>query len=520
MFDIVDNFLNKTTMYRVVLYVLFFFFGAALILSIFNLLPFSPLALIVSFFVILIVSEIINRIFAYLYNAPTNVESVYITALIIFFLINPPQLNASVFSEFLPLVCWASLFAVASKYILAIGRKHIFNPVAISMVLLAFILHSSANWWIGTVYMLPFVLFGGFLIVRKTQRLDLVLSFIISALGTMAVIALWNGEHIFSIFNNLALVLKDSAFLFFTFIMVTEPLTSPTTKRLRIAFGVLVGFLFLPTLHIGSYYSTPELALVIGNIFAYIVSPKEKLFLKLRERIQVSTDTFEFVFQKNQKNKKDGKFNFHPGQYMEWTLKHRHPDTRGNRRYFTLASSPTEEDIRLGVKFYEAPSSFKKELLTMPIGGEIVAAQRSGDFILPNDKDQELVFIAGGIGITPFRSMIQYLLDRGEKRQITLLYSNKKTSDIAYKPILDRAEKELGIKTIYAITDGDELPSDSSMHTGFIDVELIGKEIPDYANKTFYISGPHGMVKAFEKTLKSMGISKRNIKIDFFPGFA
>lgn len=514
MLNIVDNFLNKTTMYRVVLYVLFFFFGAALILSICKFLPFSPLALIVSFFIILIVSDIINRIFAYLYNAPTNVESVYITALIIFFLINPPQLNAGIFSEFLPLICWASLFATASKYILAIGRKHIFNPVAISMVILAFILHSSANWWVGTVYMLPFVLVGGFLIVRKTQRLDLVLSFIISALGTMAVMALWNGEQISSIFSNIMLVLKDSAFLFFTFIMVTEPLTSPTTRKLRIAFGVLVGFLFMPTLHIGPYYSTPELALVIGNIFAYIVSPKEKLFLKLKERIQVSTDTFEFIFHKNQK------FNFRPGQYMEWTLKHQNPDTRGNRRYFTLASSPTEEDIRLGVKFYEEPSSFKKKLLELPAGGEIVAAQRSGDFILPKDTAKELVFIAGGIGITPFRSMIQYLLDTGEKRQITLLYSNKKVSDIAYKQILDRAEKELGIKTIYAITDEGELLNGSSMHAGFIDAELIGKEVPDYANKTFYISGPHGMVKAFEKTLKSMNVPKRNIKIDFFPGFA
>jgi ferredoxin-NADP reductase len=296
--------------------------------------------------------------------------------------------------------------------------------------------------------------------------------------------------------------------------MLTEPLTAPTTKRLRIAFGILVGFLFAPALHIGPFYSTPELALIIGNIFAYIVSPKEKLFLKLKERKKIGTDTFNFVFQK------DKNFHFQPGQYMEWTLKHRSPDTRGNRRYFTIASSPTEEEIHLGVKFYPEPSSFKNRLLALPIGEEIVAAQRSGDFVLPKKQEQGLVFIAGGIGITPFRSMIQYLLDKHEKREITLFYSNKKISDISYKEVFDKAQAELGIKTIYTITDKDEKILDVSMQNKSIDSEMIQKEVPQYLNKTFYISGPHGMVNAFENTLKSMGVHRKNIKIDFFPGFA
>ena len=195
-------------------------------------------------------------------------------------------------------------------------------------------------------------------------------------------------------------------------------------------------------------------------------------------------------------------------------------DSRGNRRYFTLASSPTEDEIRLGVKFYPDPSSFKTNLLALPIGGEIIAAQRAGDFVLPKDPKRELVFIAGGIGITPFRSMIQYLLDKNEKRQITLLYSNKKVSDIAYKQVFDQAQKRLGIKTIYAVTDPGEMLSGSSMYNGMIDAAMIQKEIPDFVNKTYYISGPHAMVDAFEQTLKSIGIQRKNIKIDFFPGFA
>jgi ferredoxin-NADP reductase len=496
-------------MYRTVLYVLVFFFISSVALSIFKFLPYTPIDLIASLFIILLISWLSNIVFSYAYDAPTNVESIYITALVLFFIITPAQ--GGVYSEFFPLAFWASLWAMASKYIFAIGKKHIFNPAAIALVITAFTINQSASWWIGTPNMLPFVLLGGLLIVRKIRRADLVWSFMISALVTISILAAFKGSNIF---DTLLGTLKDSAFFFFIFVMVTEPLTAPTTRWLRICFGVLVGFLSAPLLQIGSIFSTPELALVLGNIFAYIISPKEKLFLQLKEKIKIGTDTFDFVFLKNRN------FSFKPGQFMEWTLKHRDSDTRGNRRYFTLASSPTEEEIHLGVKFYPEPSSFKNRLLALPIGGEIIASQKSGDFILPDKKDQGLVFIAGGIGITPFRSMIQYLLDNNERRDIVILYSNKKIDDIAYKNVFDEAKVKLGIKTVYAITDKNEVILDPSMKNGFVDAETIAKEVPNYLNKIFYISGPHGMVNSFEETLKAMGVPNKHIKIDFFPGFA
>lgn len=496
-------------MYRIVLYVLIFLFCSAVILTIFKLLPFTPIDLITSLFVILLVSWLANTIFSCVYEATVNAESVYITALILFFIITPAQ--GGVYAQFLPLAFWASIWAMASKYIFAIEKKHIFNPVAIAVVLMTFTINQSASWWIGTFNMLPFVLLGGFLIVRKVRSAGLAWSFMISALVTITIFAIFKGSDIP---NTLLRTLKDSSFFFFLFVMVTEPLTAPTTKWMRIAFGALVGFLSAPLLHIGSVYSTPELALVLGNVFAYVVSPKEKLFLKLKEKIKIGTDTFDFIFLK------DKNFSFRPGQYMEWTLKLRDIDARGNRRYFTLASSPTEEEIHLGVKFYPESSSFKNRLLVLPIGGEIIASQTSGDFVLPKNKEQGLVFIAGGIGITPFRSMIQYLLDNNEKRNITLFYSNKTVEDISYKNVFDRAQAELGIRTFYILTDKNENIFDPNIIIGRIDAQIITKEVPGCVNKIFYISGPHSMVKAFENTLKSMGVSRENIKIDFFPGFA
>src|SRR5665213_3089003 len=199
--------------------------------------------------------------------------------------------------------------------------------------------------------------------------------------------------------------------------MLTEPLTSPPTAKKQTWYGAIVGFLLPPQAHFLSFYTTPELALVIGNAFSYLISPKTKLFPILRQKVKIAADTVDFIFNPGQK------FAYEPGQYLEWTLQHEKTDSRGSRRYFTLASSPTEPDLIIGVKFYEDGSSFKKALLDASADTFIVASQLAGDFVMPKDPTKQLVFIAGGIGVTPFRSMVKYLLDKNDTRKVTLLYS-------------------------------------------------------------------------------------------------
>ena len=509
-YSLLETFLNNIAMYRLVLYVLMSFVAVAFVFSFFGsfgLAPFTPITMLISLSVILGVSWITNTVFAFICKAPTNVESVYITALILFCIITPPQTGDLM--AYLSLAVWASVWAMASKYIVAVGRKHIFNPAAFALVLTALTIHQSASWWIGRGDMLAFVLVGGLLIVMKIRRFHMVISFGISALITIGAIALLNGSDV--VFA-LSTTFTDTAFLFFACIMLTEPLTAPPTKRLRILYGILVGFLFAPNLHFGSTYSTPELALVLGNIFSYAVSPKRKYILKFKERIEVAKNTFDYLFTSH------GKISFRPGQYMEWTLPHLHPDTRGNRRYFTLASSPTESTVRVGMRHYPQSSSFKKQLQEMLAGDEIIAAQRAGDFVLPTNTGEKLVFIAGGIGITPFRSMIQHMLDTKEKRDVILLYTNRTAEDIAYKDIFDKAQEELAIKTRYFVTDPEEDVSDRFFQIGRITAEQIKKEVPDYMERKFYISGRNAMVSSFKSMLKSIGVRSRNIKTDYFSG--
>jgi ferredoxin-NADP reductase len=510
----IDNLLNRITMYRLVLYFLIALLAVAAIFGAIGVLPYSPLAIVFSTAVLLAVAWLTNQLFAKTFGAQPNVESVYITALILALIITPVVPQDGMGIAFL---IWAAIWAMACKYIIAFKNKHLFNPAAFAVALTGFTIAQSASWWVGgNLPLLAFVLVGGLLVTRKIQRFDLVLPFFITALvTTVATSASTAAGNPLTTIENVVL---HTPIFFFAFIMLTEPLTTPPTRTRRIAYGALVGLLFAPAIHLGSIYSTPELALLVGNLFSYAVSPKRKYVLALKEKTAVSEDTYNFAFAPAGGDVRSS-MKFRPGQYMEWTLGHKKSDGRGNRRYFTIASSPTEPELHLGVKFYEKPSSFKRNLLALQPGDEIVGGQLAGDFTLPRNKRKKLVFIAGGIGITPFRSMIKYLTDRGEKRDIFLLYSNRTASEIAYTDVFDEAADKIGLRTVYAVTNPDEVPADY-LYKGRIDARLITKVIPDYRSRTFYISGTHAMVSAFQKTLQEMGIPRKQIKIDFFPGFA
>lgn len=491
----IDNLLDSITMYRLTLYYLIFLLVIAFILSFLHLLPFAPLALIISTAILLGICYASNKLFEKIFKIQTNTESLYITALILALIITPDISLRKIL-----ILCLAALLSMVSKYIINIKGKHIFNPAAIAVFITGITVQGYASWWVGTASMLPFVLLG-ILIVRKIRRIYLLLYFLISILVVNFIFGLSQSNV------SLLLVFKrifyETPILFFAFVMLTEPLTTPPTKFFQSIYGIIVGALLLPQAHIGNIYSTPELALLVGNVFSYLVSPKQKLTLFLKEKIKLTDSVYDFIFSSSEK------LNFHAGQYLEWTLGHKGVDSRGNRRYLTVASSPTENEIRIGVKFPNHSSSFKQEMLRMKKGSKIIASQLSGEFTLPKEKNKKLAFIAGGIGITPFRSIIKYLIDTNEKRDIILIYSEKEEKDLVYKDIFDESKKKLGIQIHYVKTSV----------VGRVNENMIKEAIPDYKTRNFYLSGPHEMVTSFEKILSDMKLPKNRIKVDYFPGF-
>lgn len=500
----IDAYLGKITMYRLVVYYLLGLLGIAAIFSTCGILTYSPVYMLASAAFLLSVSWLSNTVFALIWNVPTNSESSTITALILTLIITPAAPNVSFW-----FLLWAALLATASKYILNAGGKHIFNPAAIAVALTLITVHQSASWWVGgNLPMLPFVLLGGLLVVRKIHRFDLVLAFLITALTSVVLFS-----DTTTIGSTLWMTLVQTPLLFFAFVMITEPWTTPPRRWGRILYGALVGVLFSPHIHIMSVYSTPEIALIVGNWFSYLISPEFKAILALREINTIGTDTYEFVF--------DGSVPYvAPGSYAEWTVPAKTSDGRGNRRWFTIASSPTERNVRLGVKFYAKPSLFKTILADYKPGDTILVGAVGGDFTLPRNKTDKLAFIAGGIGITPFRSMIKYMIDTNDTRDTVLLYANKTEGEICYRDLFDTAEHTLAhFKARYTLT-GDSTRATWSGLNGQFTPDILSREIPDYKERIFYISGPRGMVVAYVSILRSMGVPRYHIKTDFFPGFA
>lgn len=196
-----------------------------------------------------------------------------------------------------------------------------------------------------------------------------------------------------------------------------------------------------------------------------------------------------------------------PGQFLIYTLDHKNPDVRGKMRFFSISSAPFENHIAISTKIDgKAPSSFKKALNKMQLGEKIVAKGPDGNFIL-EDVFAEYVFIAGGIGITPFRSILTDLANDNSPINMILLYANK-DEDILFKKELDELSKShSNFKINYIISPNH------------IDENSIIKLVPDLKKPLYYISGPNDMVEDMLNILKNLGIEEKKVKLDYFHGY-
>ncbi len=193
-----------------------------------------------------------------------------------------------------------------------------------------------------------------------------------------------------------------------------------------------------------------------------------------------------------------------PGQFIELIIPHDNADKRGIRRWFTLSSSPSEKLVSITTKFAaENGSSFKAALREVKPGTVVEMASPMGDFTLPRDKSIPLVFIAGGIGVTPFRSMVKNLQDAGEQRDVILIYAANAKNEVAFVPIF----KQLGNN--FKAVIGDRLTAERILQLSHQNDDQL-----------FYLSGPKPMVDGLKKTLTDAGVKKSQLRADFFPGYS
>ncbi|RYF29115.1 MAG: FAD-dependent oxidoreductase, partial [Chloroflexi bacterium] len=277
-------------------------------------------------------------------------------------------------------------------------------------------------------------------------------------------------------------------------------------KKWQIVYAIIIGVLFSSQL---PWVSSPEVALLLGNLFAFAVGLHHAPRLHIQKVTQLSQTTYEVLAVPNRP------LLFKPGQYLELSLPHKQQDIKGMRRVFSIASAPNEKFVRFGITATGKVSSFKKELLASE-GKSIRATQLGGDFTLPSDTSKPLLFIAGGVGITPFRSMLSDMLETSQHRDITLFYGAATTNAVIYQDILDKAEQKVGLRVVPVIAEPEKNWKGES---GFVRVSLLHRYVPDFRDRLIYISGPPVMVETIRKQLRQKGVDKRHIKTDYFTGY-
>lgn len=211
--------------------------------------------------------------------------------------------------------------------------------------------------------------------------------------------------------------------------------------------------------------------------------------------------------------KPEQKIHFTAGQFAEWTIKHKNPDNRGQRRWFTISTSPNDNLVGFTTKLdQDRKSTFKSHLSKLQPGDQIDISQPMGDFVLPKLIQTPLVFVAGGIGITPFYSILQWLAETKEERDIKMIYGVNNEDEIVFQDTFDlsRVQPTIVVSNPSSAWGGER---------GLISAELIMDLAKPSEDTLVYVSGPEPMVEKLETDLKKAGLDKKQFVGDFFPNY-
>lgn len=238
--------------------------------------------------------------------------------------------------------------------------------------------------------------------------------------------------------------------------------------------------------------------------------------LKFLGKEHLCSDIWELHF------KKPLDFKFRAGQYLQLRLNLKHPDNRGSKRWFTISSAPTQEDITITTRLIEKHSEFKDDFFHLKPGNAITATGPHGDFLLPVDVNTSILWIAGGIGATPFISQMKFLLDNGIlSRDIVFIHGLRDLLENPADKVIRQCQKKMAKFSYFTvISELSSLPKNYSGYKGYIDSKVIESIAPDFKKRQIYVSGPEPMVDSIKKILiKNLAVREKNIHQDWFPGY-
>lgn len=236
------------------------------------------------------------------------------------------------------------------------------------------------------------------------------------------------------------------------------------------------------------------------------------MITKLISNKEIAEGTMMFSFEKPEG------FTFKAGQNVDMTLVNPpETDAEGNMRTFSIVTAPYEGSLNFATRMRD--TAFKRVLKNMPPGSEVEISEALGSFTLHNDVSKPAVFLIGGIGITPIRSILLDATKRKLPHQLFLFYSNRRPEDAAFLGELTALqEKNPNFKLVATMTQMEKSKQSWTDETGYITPEMIQKYISN-ANAVWYLSGPPGMIKTMRSILEQLGTDEDFIRTEEFSGY-
>lgn len=234
---------------------------------------------------------------------------------------------------------------------------------------------------------------------------------------------------------------------------------------------------------------------------------------KLLSRAEVADGTMAFHFEKPKG------FDFRPGQAADMTLLDPpETDAEGNARTFSIVSSPFESQLIFATRMRE--TAFKSSLKKIPLGTTVKLSSAMGSFTLHRNSAKPAVFLAGGIGITPFMSIVRQADHDRAEHKLYLFYSNRRPEDASFLDDLQRLEKNNpNFHLIGTMTDMSQSEKEWAGETGLIDKAMLSRHLDSLQGPIYYLAGPPAMVTAMRKMLVDAGVDEDDIRTEEFPGY-
>ena len=233
--------------------------------------------------------------------------------------------------------------------------------------------------------------------------------------------------------------------------------------------------------------------------------------VKLAGREELAEGTIAFRFEK------PAGFNFKPGQAVVLELLDPPPEDGQKRRTFSLVSAPFESTLAIATRMRD--TAFKRALKALPDGASLKLTGPIGQFTLA-DAARPAVFIAGGIGITPFMSMLRQAARDHAPHSLLLLYSNRRPEDAAFLGELQELERQNGnFRLVATMTEMSKSARKWGGQTGFVDADLIKRAAGRLTAPIYYVVGPPAMVAAMQEMLRGTGVADDDIRSEEFYGY-